>query len=581
MGKKSKSTYDGPKYWGLSGAPLSRMIGIAAGAGFLLFGYDQGVMSGLLTLPSFTEIFPEIDTTKSAEAESGTSTESTLQGLTIGLYEIGCLIGALSCLWLGDLWGRRAIIWIGTVWMIVGAIIQTASYSLAQLIIGRVIGGVGNGMHTATIPMWQSECSPPNKRGMLVMVEGLLITGGICMAYWVDFAFYWLDPSSRFAEGEYQLSDFPHRSAAWRVPVAWQILLCIPTFITIWMPESPRWLILRGRKDEARSVLASLDELPLDDPEIDAKVEEIQQSLELAGETRLKDLFRQGKEKNFHRATLGFVIQMFQQISGINLITYYAATLYETNLGFSPLVSRIVAACNGTEYFLASFIAVWTIERFGRRNLMLFGAAGMSATMAILAGCTSDTALQPNLEGEAQNEAPAYVAAVFLFVFNTFFAIGWLGMTWLYPAEITPLSIRAAANGISTSSNWIFNFLVVLITPVAFATIRWRTYIIFAVLNFAILISTFFIFPETAGRSLEEMSYIFEQASIYNPYDVVRIEKRTPRRYDKQGHLLQGPGGMEDGNGDGLNVTGSDQEKSRTDRLETRTASTPSEEEHR
>lgn len=101
------------------------------------------------------------------------------------------MIGALSCLWLGDMLGRRAIIWIGTVWMIVGAIIQASSYSLAQLIVGRVVGGVGNGMHTATIPMWQSECSPPHKRGMLVMVEGLLITGGICMAYWIDFAFYW------------------------------------------------------------------------------------------------------------------------------------------------------------------------------------------------------------------------------------------------------------------------------------------------------------------------------------------------------------------------------------------------------
>lgn len=116
--------YNGPKYFGLSGTALSRMIGFAAGSGFLLFGYDQGVMGGLLTLPSFTEVFPEIDTTKSNGAESAKSSESTLQGLTIGLYEIGCLIGALSCLWLGDMLGRRVIIWVGTVWMIVGAIIQ-------------------------------------------------------------------------------------------------------------------------------------------------------------------------------------------------------------------------------------------------------------------------------------------------------------------------------------------------------------------------------------------------------------------------------------------------------------------------
>jgi hypothetical protein len=181
---------------------------------------------------------------------------------------------------------------------------------------------------------------------MLVMIQGLLITGGICVAYWIDFAFFWLDPSSRHTN--FNPMDFPHRSAAWRVPVAFQIVLCLPTFITIWMPESPRWLILRGREADARRVIASLDELPPDDPAIDVRIREIQESLALAQGEGVRELFRQGKEKNFHRTALGFVNQMFQQISGINLITYYAATIYENNIGMSPLVSRIVAACNGT-----------------------------------------------------------------------------------------------------------------------------------------------------------------------------------------------------------------------------------------
>lgn len=138
-----------------------------------------------------------------------------------------------------------------------------------------------------------------------------------------------------------------------------------------------------------------------------------------------------------------------------------AATIFQTNIGMTPLVSRIVAAANGTEYFLASWIAVYTIERFGRRNLMIYSAFAMSASMAILTGTTSPAALKPDpVTNESTNKAPAYVATVFLFLFNTFFAIGWLGMTWLYPAEITPLSIRAAANGISTSANWLFNFMV-------------------------------------------------------------------------------------------------------------------------
>lgn len=130
---------------------------------------------------------------------------------------------------------------------------------------------------------------------------------------------------------------------------------------------------------------------------------------------------------------------MFQQISGINLITYYAAVIY-SGLGLTSFMSRLLAALNGTEYFIASWPAVFLVERVGRRKLMLFGAAGQAATMAILAGVNS------------RSDPPYQIAGiVFLFVFNTFFAIGWLGMTWLYPAEIVPLRIRAPANALSTS----------------------------------------------------------------------------------------------------------------------------------
>lgn len=115
------------------------------------------------------------------------------------------------------------------------------------------------------------------------------------------------------------------------------------------------------------------------------------------------------------------------EISGINLVTYYAATIFENSIGLSPFLSRLLSALNGTEYWIASWIAIFTIERFGRRALMLFGAVGMSISMAILAGATSNI----------DDKACGYVATVMLFVFNSFFAIGWLGMTWLCK-HITP-----------------------------------------------------------------------------------------------------------------------------------------------
>lgn len=174
---------------------------------------------------------------------------------------------------------------------------------------------------------------------------------------------------------------------------------------------------------------------------------------------------------------------------------------------------------------------------------MLFGAAGQSASMIILAVMT-----------KIGGTTPGIVAAAFLFIFNTFFAIGWLGMTWLYPAEIVPLRIRAPANAMSTSANWAFNFMVVMITPVSFSSIGYKTYVIFAVMwvlhrssasakdadfydsNAFIFPVVFLFYPETAYRSLEEMDSIFQKTK--NIFTVVWTAKHEPRRYGKNGEIL-------------------------------------------
>lgn len=364
--------------------------------------------------------------------------------------------------------------------------------------------GFGNGLNTSTVPTWQSECSKAHRRGQLVMIEGALITGGICISYWLDFGFSFLEPSP----------------ISWRFPIAFQIIfaLIILAFV-LELPESPRWLILKGKEDEALSVLGALSDLPSDDPYIQTEFSAIKDTVLEMSKGGFRDLFTMDENRHFHRTVLAYVNQVFQQISGINLITYYAATIYQNEIHLTGFTSRILAAANGTEYFLASWIAVWCIEKYGRRPLMLFGAAGMSASMAILAIMT-----------KVGGTGPGIVAAAFLFIFNTFFAVGWLGMTWLYPAEIVPLRIRAPANALSTSANWAFNFMVVMITPVAFTSIGYQTYIIFAVINAFIFPVVYFFYPETAYRSLEEMDIIFRKTtSVFN---VVKIAKAEPKRYD-------------------------------------------------
>jgi MFS family permease len=184
---------------------------------------------------------------------------------------------------------------------------------------------------------------------------------------------------------------------------------------------------------------------------------------------------------------------------------------------------RLLAAVNGTEYFLASIPAMFLVERVGRRKLLLFGTIGQAATMATLAGVNSHTETGFQIAG-----------IVFLFVFNTFFALGWLGTSWLYPAEIVPLRIRAPANALSTSANWIFNFIVVMITPIAFNNIGYKTYVIFAVINAFIVPCVYFLYPETAGRTLEEMDSIFHKVHGWEGALMVVQKARTEPKWSER-----------------------------------------------
>nr|UJH94542.1 Stl1.3 [Starmerella bombicola] len=497
------------KFMGLSGTKLHNLISVMAGTGFLLFGYDQGVMGSLLTLPAFYEQFPSMDT----HTQELKSKNSTWQGFVVAVYEIGCLVGALATMYVGDKLGRRKTIVLGCTIMIIGAVIQTASFSAGQLLVARIITGIGNGFNTSTVPVWQSECAKPERRGPLVMIAGALISCGIMISYWIDFGFFFVK----------------HNSASWRFPLAFQIVfpLVIYPFI-MYLPESPRWLIKKGRIHEAAVAFSALDDEPANHPVVLERIKEIEDSINMERKadgttgsgTRL--ILKQGKSRNFQRVMLAIFSQIMQQITGINLITYYATMVFEDFLGMDAMTSRILAACNGTEYFLAAWIAYYTVEKVGRRKLMIFGAAGQAASMAILCG-TQWAATPPR-----HNNGAAITACVFLFVFNTFFAIGWLGMSWLLPAELTPINCRAPANGISTAANWCFNFVIVMTTPVGNDQIGNYLYLVYAVLNALMVPTVYFFYPETSGRSLEEMDEIFEECNPWRPWEAVWYAKRKP-----------------------------------------------------
>ncbi|CAK7224177.1 hypothetical protein SBRCBS47491_005460 [Sporothrix bragantina] len=511
----------GSKYLGLRGRKLNIAIAAVAGVDMLLFGFDQGVVGGVLTLDSFTATFPEICTTTACTAgmsPAAANHQSVLQGVSVSSYNLGCFVGALLTIVLGDRLGRKRCIFGGSLIMALGAVLQCSAFALPQLIVGRVICGMGNGINTSTVPVWQAECSKSHRRGPTVMAELCIVVGGVALSYWLDYAFSFLEPSS----------------TAWRVPIAFQLLFTLTVLATImFMPESPRWLVLQqeeNREAEALEVLCAIYDCEPDDAFVNAELEAVRVVARATSQGTFKDLFAMGKTKNMQRTLLAYGIQAMQQITGINLITYYAATIYENEIGLSGNMSRILAACNGTEYFIAMFPAIFLVERIGRRPLLLIGSIGMSLSMAVLAISTS-------IASHSTSSAPGIVAAVFLFVFNTFFALGWCGLPWLIPTELLPLEIRAKASALATSADWIFNFMVVMITPVAFNSIGWRTYIIFAVFNFAITPVVYFFYPETMGRSLEEMDLIFARSSGW--LDTVHEAKTMPRHYGRKGEVLR------------------------------------------
>lgn len=237
-------------------------------------------------------------------------------GTVIALYTVGGIFGALSCVYLGDLLGRKKIIFFTNLIGIIGALLMATSFDFAQFIVARLILGLGIGGYVATVPVWQSEISPAHKRGSNVVTDGIFVGVGVTVALWIDLGFYFVK----------------NNSVSWRFPLAFQIVLSITAMIFICvLPESPRWLIKTGQREQARKVLSALLDTEPDSDIIDASIYQIESSLAVCGSASWTDMFRNGEQRLFHRAYLAATGQMFQQMCGVNLITYYATTIFQVS----------------------------------------------------------------------------------------------------------------------------------------------------------------------------------------------------------------------------------------------------------
>ncbi|KAF1831607.1 general substrate transporter [Decorospora gaudefroyi] len=491
-----------PTYWGQSGRMVQVLVTIVAVTDFLLFGYDQGVMSGIISAPSFVRAFPEVEG------------DSTYEGFVVSIYAVGCFLGACFIFIFGDKLGRRRSIFLGASVMIIGVIIQIATIPVgggatAQFIIGRCITGVGNGINTSTIPTYQAECCKAKNRGKVICIEGSMVAIGTLIAYWIDYGCL------------YGPDDF-----TWRFPIAFQCVFAIIVIVMmISLPESPRWLLTHHREDDAATVLAGLNGVPRNDPEVVIQMQVIRDAVSASGgggKVPTKALLTNGKSQHFRRAILGASSQMMQQLSGCNAVIYYFPILCQDVLGTDHNLALLLGGVNMIVYAIFATTSWFLIERIGRRKLYLIGTVGQMLSMVLVFAC-----LIPGTEAAAKG------AAVGLFTYIAFFGATWLPLPWLYPAEINPLKTRQKANAFSTINNWLWNFFIVMITPVLITNIRWGTYLLFGALNASFIPIIYFFYPETAGRSLEEIDLIFAKGYT-EKMSYVHAAKQLPKMNEAQ-----------------------------------------------
>ncbi|KAL2861515.1 general substrate transporter [Aspergillus pseudodeflectus] len=288
---------------GLRGNRLTFWFAVGCGADMALYGYDQGVFGGVVISPDYLRVH---------DLEGPEKTE--LLSTVTAIYNVGCFLGAVLATWIGGKLGRKKSVLLGIFIMTIGAVLQTSSYGVPHMMVARIVSGIGNGINSSTVAVWQTETAPARLKGKLVILQNALLLVGFSISNWLNYGL-------AFANGP----------VSWRFPLAFQLVFIIMIYLVIpWLPESPRWLITKGRDEEALKILSDIEDKTTTDAFVLSQMQSIKYTVEYERTNGMSwgDLLRgrgsnKSGTKTIRRLILGMGAQSMQQLVGINVTSYY------------------------------------------------------------------------------------------------------------------------------------------------------------------------------------------------------------------------------------------------------------------
>ncbi|KAG2217892.1 hypothetical protein INT45_008068 [Circinella minor] len=467
--------------------PLTLLTITIATMGGLLMGYDVGVISGVLIMPTFAPHFG---------MEGDAQYQSQVKGNIVSMLQAGCCIGGLLINLFADPFGRKAGIMLSAIIFIIGSIVQVLAPSVGAMMAGRFIGGMGVGGCSNIVPVYIAEIAPKELRGRMANLWQFMVVLGIMVSYWIDYAC---------------LKHMPESDKQWKTPLGLQI---VPGGILligiVFLPESLRWLASRDRIDKLTTTLSRLRGLPEDNEKIVQEVTEIHESILAERASKASKWSELLQPSNIRRLVIGVMIGVCQQWTGTNAINYYAPDMFRQIGITGETVDILATGIYGVVKVIFVFIFFFMVDHkfFGRRNSLLTGSIIMCISFYILGGLLKhieieQAAVPPGVEPPVGGKG--YAAMIMLFIFAIGYEISWGPLVFVICAEIYPTRIRAICMSITIAIFWAMNTVIAKVTPLMITNLTYGTYFFFGTTVFAMTIFTWLFIPETRNRSLEDM----------------------------------------------------------------------------